>query len=202
MKKAVWTILGLVAASLATGNALAAGSIEKGKARSAVCAGCHGPNGQAGNPVWPNLAGQSAGYIVKQLQDFKSGARKDPMMSGQAMGLSKADMEDLGAYFASLAPKKGAASKKELALKGERLYRGGNAKTKVAACMACHGPSGQGISPNYPAISGQNAAYSAKQLKAFKDGVRNNDNKVMTGVAFSMSLEEIEAVSEYMQGLY
>ena len=200
MKKAVWTIIGLMAASLATANVMAAGSIEKGKAKSAMCIGCHGPNGQAGNPMWPNLAGQSAGYIVKQLSDFKSGARSEPMMA-LAAGLTKDDMENLAAYFSSLAPKKGAASNKALAQKGERLYRGGNAKTKVAACMACHGPSGQGISPNYPAVSGQNAAYAEKQLKAFKDGVRNNDNKVMTGVAFSMSLEEIKAVSEYMQGL-
>ena len=201
MKKAVWTIIGLVAATLAAGNAVAAGSIAKGKQKAMVCAGCHGVNGQAGNPVWPSLAGQSAGYIAKQLKDFKSGARKDPMMSGQAMGLSNADIANLAAYFSSLPAKKGAASNKSLAEAGQRLYRGGNAKTKVAACMACHGPAGKGIPPLYPAISGQNAAYNAKQLRAFKDGARTNDSKVMTSIAFSMSLQEIEAVSEYMQGL-
>ena len=202
MKKAVWTIIGLVAATLAAGNAVAAGSIAKGKQKAMVCAACHGANGQAGNPVWPNLAGQSAGYIAKQLKDFKGGARKDPMMSGQAMGLSNNDIENLAAYFASLPAKKGAASSKDLAMKGERLYRGGNAKTQVAACMGCHGPAGKGIPPRYPAISGQNAAYNAKQLRDFKDGARANDGKVMTSIAFSMSLDEIKAVSEYMQGLH
>lgn len=202
MKKAVWTIIGLVAATLAAGNAVAAGSIAKGKQKAMVCAACHGVNGQSGNPVWPNLAGQSAGYVAKQLKDFKSGIRKDPMMSGQAMGLSDNDIKNLAAYFSSLPAKKAAASNKSLAEKGQRLYRGGNAKTQVAACMACHGPAGKGIPPRYPAISGQNAAYNAKQLRAFKDGARTNDGKVMTSIAFSMSLQEIEAVSEFMQGLH
>lgn len=201
MKKAVWTVIGLVAASLAATSAMAAGSIAKGKEKAAVCAGCHGVNGQSANPMWPNLAGQSADYIVKQLKDFKSGARKDPLMLGQAMALSDDDMANVAAYFASEAPKQGTASNEALAKKGERLYRGGNAETKVAACMACHGPSGQGIPPRYPSVSGQNAAYSEKQLKAFKDGERTNDSKIMTGIAFSMSLDEIKAVSEYMQGL-
>ena len=193
-------VAGLVLA-LSFQAAQAAGSAEKGKAKAGVCAGCHGGNGQSANPMWPNLAGQGAEYIAKQLADFKSGARKDPLMAGQAAALSREDMADLGAYFASLAPKKGAASNKALALKGQRLYRGGNAKTGVAACMGCHGPSGKGIPVRFPAVSGQHATYSEKQLKAFKDGERTNDNKVMTGIAFRMSLDEIRAAAEYMQGL-
>lgn len=199
-------IIGSVAMGLVLGLSFqavqAAGNAEKGKAKAGVCAGCHGANGQSANPMWPNLAGQGAEYIAKQLADFKSGARKDPLMVGQVAALSSQDMADLGAYFSSLAPKKGAASNKELALKGQRLYRGGNAKTGVAACMGCHGPAGKGIPVRFPTVSGQHATYSEKQLKAFKDGERTNDGKVMTGIAFRMSLDEIKAVSEYMQGLY
>ncbi len=79
-----------------------AGDAAAGKAKSGSCAGCHGQMGKAGNPVWPNLAGQNAAYLVKQLKDFKSGARKDPMMAGMAAALSDADMDNLAAYYSGL----------------------------------------------------------------------------------------------------
>lgn len=181
----------------------ATGNVAAGQAKAAVCAGCHGADGNGGaDPLWPKLAGQDADYIAKQLADFKSGARKDPIMSGMAAPLSSVDAKNIGAYFASLAPKPGAAKNAELAKQGEKIYRGGNAKMQVSACMSCHGPSGHGIPPRFPKISGQNAAYTQKQLLAFKTSARANDSETMTRIAFRMSEQEIKAVSEYMSGLH
>lgn len=199
MKKAIIVLVGagLIASA---GSVLAAGSVAKGEKLAGRCVGCHGVGGNSTNPEWPKLAGQNAGYIAKQLADFKSGARKNALMSGQAAGLSTTQMEDLGAYFAAQKVTVGAQNE-ELAKKGEKLYRGGNTKTKVAACMACHGPAGDGIPPKYPSVSGQHANYTANQLRAFKKGDRTNDNAVMSNIAFRMSHDEISAVAAYMQGL-
>ena len=179
------------------------GNVAAGQAKAAVCAGCHGADGNGGaDPLWPRLAGQDPAYIAKQLADFKSGARKDPIMAGMVAGLSAKDMRDIGAYYASLKPKPGAARDAQLAKQGEKVYRGGDAKMGVSACMSCHGPSGHGIPPRFPKVSGQNAAYARKQLLAFKAGSRANDNEIMTRIAFRMSEQEIKAVSEYMAGLH
>jgi len=179
------------------------GNVAAGKEKAVVCAGCHGADGNGGaDPLWPKLAGQDASYIAKQLSDFKSGARKDPIMTGMAAPLSAADVKNLAAYFASLKAKPGAASNAELAMEGEKIYRGGNSKTGVSACMSCHGPSGHGIPPRFPKVSGQNAPYTQKQLLAFKAGTRTNDGDIMTRIAFRMSEQEIKAVSEYMAGLH
>jgi len=179
------------------------GNVAAGKEKAVVCAGCHGADGNGGaDPSWPKLAGQDASYIAKQLSDFKSGARKDPIMTGMAAPLSAADVKNLAAYFASLKAKPGAASNAELAMEGEKIYRGGNSKTGVSACMSCHGPSGHGIPPRFPKVSGQNAPYTQKQLLAFKAGTRTNDGDIMTRIAFRMSEQEIKAVSEYMAGLH
>lgn len=181
----------------------AGGNVAAGQAKAAVCAGCHGADGNGGaDPTWPRLAGQDPDYIAKQLADFKSGARKDPVMSGMAAPLSPADMKNLGAYYASLKPKPGSAQNAQLAKQGEKIYRGGNAKMGVSACMSCHGPSGHGIPPRFPKVSGQSAAYAQKQLLAFKAGTRANDGETMTRIAFRMSEQEIQAVSEYMAGLH
>lgn len=179
------------------------GTIAAGKEKAVVCAGCHGADGNGGaDPLWPKLAGQDASYLAKQLTDFKSGARKDPIMSGMAAPLSAADTKNLAAYFASLKAKPGVAKNAELAMQGEKIYRGGNAKTGVSACMSCHGPSGHGIPPLFPKVSGQNVPYTQKQLLAFKAGTRSNDGGIMTTIAFRMSEQEIKAVSEYMAGLH
>jgi len=179
------------------------GNVAAGKEKAVVCAGCHGADGNGGaDPLWPKLAGQDASYIAKQLSDLKSGARKDPIMTGMAAPLSATDVKNLAAYFASLKGKPGAASNAELAMEGGKIYRGGDAKTGVSACMSCHGPSGHGIPPRFPKVSGQNAPYTQKQLLAFKAGTRTNDGDIMTRIAFRMSEQEIKAVSEYMAGLH
>jgi cytochrome c553 len=199
MKKAIIILVGagLIASA---GSVMAAGSVAKGEKLAGRCVGCHGVGGNSTNPEWPKLAGQNAGYIAKQLADFKSGARKNPLMSGQAAGLSSAQMADLGAYYAAQKVTVGAKNE-ALAKQGQNLYRGGNSKTGVAACMACHGPAGAGIPPRYPSVSGQHAKYTAAQLRAFKRGARSNDNQIMSQIAFRMSHAEINAVAAYMEGL-
>lgn len=179
----------------------AAGDIKAGQQKSAMCAGCHGPDGNSMIPMYPKLAGQGSHYIAKQLHDFKSGQRKDPIMSGMAAGLSDQDIVNLAAYYASVATKPGAVSAdaKVVAL-GRKIYRGGDAKTGVAACMSCHGPGGHGIPPRFPHVAGQHATYTEKQLMAFKDESRSNDDTVMRRIAFRMSEAEIKAVAQYMAG--
>jgi cytochrome c553 len=170
---------------------------------SAACAACHGVDGNSAAPNFPKIAGLDAQYIAKQLADFKSGARKDPLMAGMVAGLSRKDMDDLGAYFSSQKRSMGTTSASTNVLKkAERLYRGGDAKNGIAACMSCHGPAGTGIPPRFPAVSGQHAIYTQKQLLDFKVGTRSNDGEVMTSIAFRLSEAEIKAVSEYMAGLH
>ncbi len=200
-----WLVLAATI-TLATGAAptLAAGDAAAGKAKSASCAGCHGMDGNSVNPEWPNLAGQHAKYIAKQLADFKAGKdRNNATMSGMVAPLSEKDMVDLGAYFSSLPRKQGAADK-SLVEAGQKLYRGGNPATGVAACIGCHGPTGSGNpAANFPALSGQHAKYVENQLKAFKSGERKNDaGKMMRNIAEKMSDEEIKAVAAYVQGLH
>lgn len=202
MNKSVIAALSILGLAIA-GPVAAQGNASAGQAKSMVCAGCHGADGNSFNPEWPSLAGQHAVYIAKQLSDFKAGDRSNPLMSGQAMGLSDEDMQDLAAYFASLKAKptgKASAEKVEL---GEALYRGGNTASGVTACAACHGPAGSGNAPaKFPALAGQHAAYTTAQIKAFRSGERANDlNGMMGDIAKKMTDAEIEAVSQYIQGL-
>jgi cytochrome c553 len=186
-----------------TPSALAAGDAAAGKAKAGTCAACHGADGNGGSdPSWPKLAGQHEDYLVAQLDAFKTGKRKDPLMEPMAAALSKKDMQDVAAYFASLPAKPGTARSQELADKGKRLYRGGNAKVGVSACMSCHGPSGHGIPPRFPRVSSQRAAYTEKQLLLFRSEKRASDSEMMTRIAQRMTDAEIKAVSEYMAGLH
>ena len=148
------------------------------------------------------MAEQHASYIVKQLKDFKEGARINAQMTGMVAALSNNDMEDLGSYFQNQKINLGYA-KKELVELGQKIYRAGNNDSGIPACMSCHGPSGTG-NPGaiYPTLRGQHAEYTATQLKMFKSNERNNDlNSVMRSIAERMSQNQIEAVSEYIQGL-
>lgn len=197
-------LISLLASLLIAGGAQAAGNAKAGQEKAQACFACHGVNGNATNPLWPKLAGQNAGYIVKQLKDFKSGKqRTDPLMAGQVASLSEQDMEDLAAFFAAQKPMVGKADELTFEM-GQRIYRGGNKTTGVSACMACHGPTGAGNPPaRFPMLSGQNADYSAKQLKAFRAGERSNDaGKMMQNIAGNMTDKEIAAVTSYMQGLH
>jgi cytochrome c553 len=186
-------------------NAVAAeaGSVDAGRTKAAVCAACHGPDGISVNPEWPKLAGQHAGYIAKQIAAFKAGARTNPLMSGIAAGLSDQDAADLGAYFASLGRMRGTGDPDRVR-SGQRLYRGGNKAKGLSACIACHGPNGDGNAPGaIPALGGQHATYIAAQLKAYADGERTSDQaQIMRNIAALMSPDEMAAVAGYVQGLH
>lgn len=183
--------------------AMAAGSVEAGQAKSATCMACHGPDGNSVNPEWPSLAGQHASYIIKQIKHFKSGERQNPLMTPMAMMLSDQDAEDLAAFYAAQTPRPSGEAEPSKVKVGERLFRGGNAATGVAACAACHGPTGRGIpGAAFPAVAGQHATYTAAQLRAYKSGARASDpNSMMRAIAAKLSEEEIDAVASYLQGM-
>ena len=168
-----------------------------------MCAACHGADGNSAAPNFPNLAGQHASYLLKQLQNFKSGKRKDPTMTAMVAPLSEQDMADLAAYFSTQVEKVGKTAEDKLEA-GQSLYRAGDAATGVAACAACHGPTGSGNpQATFPRLSGQHATYVETQLKNFRSGVRANDaGSMMRGVASKMSDAEIAAVAQYVQGLH
>lgn len=190
-------------AALAALPVSAAGDAVAGAAKAAACASCHGADGNSANPDWPKLAGQHDKYLVKQLANFKAGDRKNAMMAPMAAGLSEQDMADIAAFFSSQTLSGGKADP-ALVNAGEKLYRGGNATTGVAACMACHAPNGMGNpQANFPRLSGQHAAYMVLQLKAFRSGERANDaGKMMQNIAARMTDAEMQAVASYIEGLH
>jgi len=183
--------------------AQASGDAEAGKAISATCAGCHGADGKAILPEYPNLAGQHASYIAKQLTAYRDGERENSLMSPMAAALSDQDILDLSAYFSEMSKIKGIAEEENLTL-GQNIYRGGIGAADVPACTGCHSPSGQGNpAAIYPMLSGQNKAYLVEQLKQFRAGTRNNDpNGMMRALAHRMSDAEIDAVANYAAGLH
>jgi cytochrome c553 len=176
--------------------------LAKGEASfGAVCAACHGPDGNSIAPIYPKLAQQHAEYIVKQLTEFKAGKRANPIMLGFASTLSEDDMKNIAYWVTTKPSKPGAAKEKELVTLGERIYRGGIADRQVPACAGCHSPNGAGIPAQYPRLAGQNAEYALAQLTAFRDGVRTNSLQ-MSGVAAKLNDREIKAVSDYIAGLH
>ena len=195
--------LGLTAMT-AQADSLVEGSIEAGKTKSLTCNACHGMKGNSANAVWPNIAGQNAPYIKDQLMAFKSGLRSNPLMSSQAMLLSDEDMADLAVYFESLPGAVQSIANEKVLVRGEALYRGGKKDKGVAACLACHGPTGKGNpAAKYPMIKGQHAAYTALQLRAYADGTRVGTGKVqiMHDIASRLDQQDIDAVASYVQGL-
>jgi cytochrome c553 len=188
--------------AMSTTSVLAAGNVSAGKEKAAVCAACHGADGNSLTDAFPKLAGQHEGYIVKQLMNFKSGERQNAVMAPMVANLSEQDMADLGAYYASQKTAPGAVSEDMVEL-GEQIYRGGNKETGVPACMACHGPNGSGVpAANWPKLASQYSSYVEMQLKAFASGDRANDpNGMMRDIAAKMSEDEIKAVSAYVFGL-
>ena len=175
--------------------------LVKGEAAyAAVCAACHGADGNSAVPIQPKLAHQHPEYLVKQLEEFKSGKRKNAVMQGFATTLTPEDMRNISFWAASQKLKPGFAKDKTLVSLGERIYRGGIADRQIPACAACHSPNGSGIPAQFPRLGWQHADYTAAQLVAFRDGVRTN-NVHMTGVAAKLNDREIKAVSDYIAGL-
>ena len=193
----------LAAFALALGStANAQGDAAAGKAKAAVCAACHGTDGKALQAEYPNLAGQGAPYLMKQLQDYKSGARDNAIMMPMAAALSDEDMADIAAFYSTLPAIQGVAVEENLQ-RGRDIYRGGISSAGIAACIGCHGPNGAGNpAAGYPALSGQNASYTYTTLQQFRAGTRANDaNRMMRDIAHRITNEEIAAVANYLQGL-
>ena len=181
------------------------GDAAAGEGKAGMCGGCHGFDGNSEDATFPRLAGQYAGYIVKQVKDFQKGhrANNDTMAGMAAMVGSDQDAKDIGSFY-SQQKIKGALTKadKKIAATGEKLFLEGNAKTGVYGCINCHGEKGMGKSKSvstFPVIGGQHRDYLVKQLKEFRDGARGNDPAgMMAGVAKNMTDKEIEAVAEYL----
>ena len=175
--------------------------LAKGEASfTAVCAACHGADGNSTIAANPRLAQQHPEYLVKQLQEFKSGKRNNAVMKGFASALSDDDMKNIAYWANSKAAKPGFAKDKDLVALGERIYRGGIAERNIAACAGCHSPNGAGIPAQYPRLSGQHADYTASQLTAFRDGKRNNSVQMVQEAA-KLNDKEIRAVADYIAGL-
>jgi len=209
MKSISSLLITALTAAFVAGSALAAGpapqaakpDLAKGEAiYSAACVACHAADGNSGTPVNPKLAQQHPEYLLKQLQEFKSGKRANAVMSGMVAGLSNEDMRNISYWLASKQAKPGFAKEKDTVAWGERIYRGGIPDRQIAACASCHSPNGAGMPAQYPRLSGQHADYTAAQLVQFREGVRKN-NLQMTQVAAKMNDREIKAVSDYIAGL-
>lgn len=182
------------------------GDATAGQAKSAVCAACHGPDGNSTVLMWPKIAGQGKEYLVKELIEYRKGQqgpRFDPNMFAMTQALSDQDIADLAAYFADQTMSPGSA-KADLVALGQKIYRGGNPDTGVPACAACHGAKGEGNElARFPKLSGQHADYTLDQLKKFKAKTRTDDpNQIMEDIGQRMSEDEMKAVSSYISGLH
>ncbi|GAA0860035.1 c-type cytochrome [Aliiglaciecola litoralis] len=193
-------------------SVIAQGNAEAGKdlVISKGCVACHGTDGNSAIEMNPILAGQHEKYLVKQLKEFKLAGetggkegRNNVVMNSQAMLLSEQDMLDLAAYFASQDQKQGTTPEDVVAL-GEQLYRGGDLDRGITACIACHGPTGNGMGlAGFPDISGQHYTYLKAQLEMFRSGERNNDlNGMMRDIAKKLTDKDIETLAKYLGGLH
>ncbi|MBH0035355.1 cytochrome c4 [Pseudoalteromonas sp. NZS71_1] len=210
MKKIALSLTILLGALSASNAAAFDGDVNAGKEKSATCAACHGPDGNAPVNIYPKIAGQHPDYILKQLQDLKLGmtsggkeGRMDPVMSAMAMPLSEQDMKDLAAYFSSMNMTEG-ATPKDVVEVGEMLFKAGDAERGIPSCAACHGPRGNGSSlAKFPKISFQHPGYIKAQLEKFRDGTRHNDlNGMMGDIAKKLTDKDIEVLSQYLGGLH
>lgn len=217
MKKKLLVLAAAFALTSVTTILHAAGDINAGKEKSAACSGCHGSDGNSPTPGFPKLAHQHASYLSNQLYAFKNNKRKDAMMSSMAKGLSDEDIADLSAFYAAqkisandtpVLPAadedddendspKSAKTMEELIAQGSDLYRNGDLSREVSACIACHGPHGEGNKPAaFPALRSQHAEYLIKALGDFKSGTRTtNPDNMMHMIAKKMTDEEIKAVA-------
>jgi len=196
-------LLGLLLMGL-TGLVQAAGDAAAGQGKVAVCGACHGADGNSPAPNFPKLAGQGERYLLKQLQDIKSGVRPVLEMTGQLDNFNEQDLADIAAWFSSQKMTVGAAEA-DLVARGESLFRGGKLAEGMPACTGCHSPQGTGNSAaGFPHLGGQHAQYTAKQLTDFREGDRVNDGDamIMRSIAAKLSNKDIAAISSYIQGLH
>ncbi|WP_168015713.1 c-type cytochrome [Halomonas salinarum] len=181
------------------------GDPAAGREMAQSCAACHGAEGISAVGMFPNLAGQQASYLAKQIMDIRDGERMVAQMAGQVDNFSDQDAADVAAYYANMTPNLGQVdADPEVIARGKELYRAGDMAKGIPACAACHTPTGQGIGTAvYPALSGQNTDYTVSTLQAFAAGERANDpNAIMRSIASKMSDRDMQAVSQYVLGLH
>ncbi len=177
--------------------------ITAGKRLTTSCVACHGEEGNSLVSAFPNIAGQTKQYLFKQMLEIQNGARSAPVMLGMLDNFSETDLKNISAYYASQKPTSGAADA-DLVELGESIYRFGITRKSIAACAACHSPTGSGNGPaGFPALAGQWPDYIIAQLKAFRAGDRHNDGEaeMMRTTAEDLNDREIEAVASYLYGL-
>lgn len=186
----------------------AAANADAAAIATKVCAACHGTDGNSSIPANPNLAGQHASYLLKQLNNFKASAdgkpalRQNAIMNGMAAPLSADEMKALAQYFSKQTLKPAVAKDEKLATEGRALWRAGDMKKGIPACAGCHGVAGAGLPAQYPALAGQHQDYLTSQLKQFRDGTRANDPEgMMRTIAAKMTDQQMAAVAEYAAGL-
>ncbi|MDO9475622.1 MAG: c-type cytochrome [Pseudohongiella sp.] len=203
MKRLVFSLASILIAVTSL-TAQAAGDAAAGERKAAVCAACHGADGNSAIGSNPKLAGQNERYLLKQMHDVKSGARPIAMMTGLLDNLSEQDLADIAAFYASKVVTVNGANP-DLIETGERIYRAGVEELGIAACSACHAPTGSGVAQaGFPALGGQHAEYISTQMKAFRAGTRNNDGDPapMRIIAERLTDAEIEALANYVSGLH
>jgi len=208
-----------VLALLATPISWSKGSATDGAAKAATCLACHGPNGNSVNGEWPNLAGQNAAYVERQLHLLHDGKRVGKtgdaaagLMPPMAATLNDQDIEDVAAYYAMQVPS-GLEADPSYWEAGQELYRDGDRARGIPACAACHGPVGRGNpAAGYPALRGQQSVYLTKQLGAYGADVRytKNDKGVSTGgdnaaimhtIASRLTEADMRNLASYIQGM-
>ena len=200
MNKLLVIVISLISFS---NSAIAQGDAEAGKLKSATCVACHGEDGNSPSNLYPKIAGQHESYLEKQITQFKSGVRSDPIMAGMVATLSEQDIKDLAAYYASQTATLETVSP-EVAVTGKNLYMGGDINRGIPGCTACHGPRGNGLElAQFPKISNQHPAYIKAQLEKFRSKARDNDpNGMMVDVAAKLTDADIELLSEYISALH
>ena len=199
----VKSVIAAVLVTSVSSIALAQGSADAGAGKVAVCVACHGQNGNDSVlPNVPKLGARGERYLLKQLQEIKSGGRSVALMAGILNNLTDQDLADIAAYYDAQPLAEGAVEEAKRAL-GETLYRAGNAAIGVAACTACHAPDGKGnAAAGYPALSGQDPGYTEQTLRAFRAGERANDDAaIMRSIAARLNDAEIAALASYVSGL-
>ena len=196
-------VVAVLVASAFSAGAQVSGSEEAAgkKLAAAVCASCHGAEGNSADPTVPNLAGLQERYLLKQLKDYIAGKRKNDTNTPCGPDLKPADIAGLAAWFSNRKPAPGKAGDPVLVAEGRKIYEQGNSAKGIDDCLQCHEAGGKG-NGLYSKLSGQHAAYAFKQMRAFATHARSNDkNGVMHDVAERMSEQEIRAVAEYLAGL-
>ena len=195
-----WPALFVLLALAATSPLQAADDPRAEEIVQGKCFICHGADGESSSPVFPRLAGQHAAYVARQMADYKSGRRKSSAMQPMVDDLTAADFAALGQFFETRAVHYHPVDDQELALMGRFIYLRGNPYSGVPACASCHGATGQGTA-TLPRLAGQHAQYTERQLKAFNQRERTNDNAVMHSVAVKLTELELKAVASYISGL-